>query len=107
MTKIAYRNGGWIGVPKGDAKDCVTVEAAPVLPVGYVVSASRIADRRMIPGGIQVGGFDEMDYDQLEKHQNKSSYPLSKAASIEVYFFSCAFIGDRCKSGLSQQSFQA
>jgi hypothetical protein len=27
--------------------DCTMVAAAPVLPVGYVVSASRIADRRM------------------------------------------------------------
>jgi hypothetical protein len=28
--------------------DCAMVAAAPVLPVGYVVNASRIADRRMI-----------------------------------------------------------
>ena len=28
--------------------DCTMVAAAPVLPVGYVVSASRIADRRII-----------------------------------------------------------
>ena len=27
--------------------DCTMVAAAPVLPVGYVVSASRIADRRI------------------------------------------------------------
>ena len=45
-TQIAYRNGGRIGIPKGGNKDCTTVAAAPVLPVGYVVSASRIADRR-------------------------------------------------------------
>jgi hypothetical protein len=28
--------------------DCTMVAAAPVLPAGYAVSASRIADRRMI-----------------------------------------------------------
>src|SRR5215471_18171831 len=30
-TKIAYRNGGRIGIPKGENKDCTMVEAAPVL----------------------------------------------------------------------------
>jgi hypothetical protein len=47
-TKIAYRNGGRIGIPKGGAMDCTMVAAAPVVPAGYVVTASRIADRRMI-----------------------------------------------------------
>jgi hypothetical protein len=47
-TKIAYRNDGRIGNPKGGNMDCTMVAAAPVLPVGYVVSASRIADRRII-----------------------------------------------------------
>src|SRR5437016_4362903 len=47
-TKIAYRNGGLSGSPRGGNKDCTTVAAAPVLPVGYVVIARRIADRRMI-----------------------------------------------------------
>jgi hypothetical protein len=47
-AKIAYRNGGRIGTPKAGAMDCAMVAAAPVLPVGYVVNASRIADRRMI-----------------------------------------------------------
>ena len=50
-TKIAYRNDGRIGTPKGGAMDCTMVAAAPVLPVGYVVSASRIADRRMMLAG--------------------------------------------------------
>jgi hypothetical protein len=36
------------------AEDCTTAEAAPVLPVGYVVSASRIADRRMILAGYRL-----------------------------------------------------
>ena len=53
-TKIAYRNGGRIGIPKGENKDCTTVAAAPVLPVGYVVNASRIADRRMILAGYRL-----------------------------------------------------
>ena len=50
-TKIAYRNGGLIGAPRGGNKDCSTVTTTPVLPVGYVLSASRIADRRMILAG--------------------------------------------------------
>jgi hypothetical protein len=52
--KIAYRNGGGIGIPKGGAMDCTMVAAAPVLPAGYVVSASRIADRRMIRAGYRL-----------------------------------------------------
>ena len=50
-TKIAYRNGGRIGISKAGAMDCTMVTAAPVLPAGYVVSASRIADRRIILAG--------------------------------------------------------
>jgi S1/P1 Nuclease len=53
-TKIAYRNGGLTGSPKGGNSDCTTVAAAPVLPVGYVVSARRIADRRMILAGYRL-----------------------------------------------------
>jgi hypothetical protein len=53
-TKIAYRNDGRIGIPKGGSMDCTMVTAAPVLPVGYVVSASRIADRRMILAGYRL-----------------------------------------------------
>jgi S1/P1 Nuclease len=50
-TKIAYRNGGRIGSPRGGNKDCRDVQAVTVLPVGYVVNARRIADRRIIPSG--------------------------------------------------------
>jgi S1/P1 Nuclease len=53
-TKIAYLNGGRIGIPKGDNRNCRDVQAAPVLPAGYVVSASRIADRRMILAGYRL-----------------------------------------------------
>ena len=53
-TKIAYRNGGRIGIPKGGNMDCTMVGAAPVLPAGYVTSASRIADRRMILAGYRL-----------------------------------------------------
>jgi S1/P1 Nuclease len=53
-TKIAYRNGGRIGIPKGGATDCTMVAAVPALPAGYVVSASRIADRRMILAGYRL-----------------------------------------------------
>ena len=53
-TKIAYRNGGRIGSPRSGNRDCTMVAEAPVLPVGYVVSASRIADRRMILAGYRL-----------------------------------------------------
>jgi hypothetical protein len=53
-TKIAYRNGGRIGIPKGGNLDCAVVAAAPVLPVGYVTSASRIANRRIVLAGYRL-----------------------------------------------------
>ena len=53
-TKIAYRNGGQIGIPKGEKLDCTMVAAVPVLPVGYVANASRIADRRMVLAGYRL-----------------------------------------------------
>jgi hypothetical protein len=53
-TKIAYRNGGRIGIPRGGSMDCAMVAAAPVLPAGYVVNASRIGDRRMILTGYRL-----------------------------------------------------
>jgi hypothetical protein len=53
-TKIAYRNGGRIGIPRGGGMDCTMVAAAPVLPTGYAVSASRIADRRVILAGYRL-----------------------------------------------------
>jgi hypothetical protein len=43
-----------IGIPKGGNMDCAMVAAAPVLPVGYVVSASWIADRRIILAGYRL-----------------------------------------------------
>jgi hypothetical protein len=52
--KIAYRNGGRIGMPRGGNMDCTTVAAARVLPRGYVASASRIADRRIILSGYRL-----------------------------------------------------
>ena len=53
-TEFAYRNGGPIGIQKAGAMDCAMVAAAPVLPAGFVVSASRIADRRMILAGYRL-----------------------------------------------------
>jgi hypothetical protein len=50
-TKIAYRNGGRTAIPRSANMDCSMVAAAPVLPVGYIVSASRIGDRRIILAG--------------------------------------------------------
>jgi hypothetical protein len=56
-TKIAYRNGQPIGIPKAGAMDCTMVAAAPVLPAGYVVSGSRIADRRLILTGYRLANL--------------------------------------------------
>jgi hypothetical protein len=53
-TKIAYLNGGRIGSPKGGSRDCTMVAATPVLPLGYVHSTRRIADRRMILAGYRL-----------------------------------------------------
>jgi hypothetical protein len=53
-TKIAYRNGGRLGSPKAGNMDCAMVAAAPVLPARYVVSARRIADRRMVLAGYRL-----------------------------------------------------
>ena len=53
-TKFAYRNGAPIGIPKAGAMDCTMVAAAPVLPVGYISIAKRIADRRMILAGYRL-----------------------------------------------------
>jgi hypothetical protein len=58
-TKIAYRNGGRIGIPQGEEKDCRDVQAAPVLPPGYVVNVSWIVDRRMILAGYRLADLFE------------------------------------------------
>jgi hypothetical protein len=39
------------------AKECAMVAAAPVLPAGYVISASWIADRRIILAGYRLAEF--------------------------------------------------
>ena len=50
-AKIAYLNGRLVGAPRDGNKECQTVATAPVLPPGYVHSASWIADRRVILAG--------------------------------------------------------
>jgi hypothetical protein len=37
--------------------DCTMVAATPVLPAGYVVSASRIADRRIMLAGYRLANL--------------------------------------------------
>jgi S1/P1 Nuclease len=53
-TKIAYQNGRLVGSPRDGNRNCTAVTAAPVLPVGYVAIASRIADRRIILAGYRL-----------------------------------------------------
>jgi hypothetical protein len=67
-AKIAYRNGGLIGNPRDGNKDCTTVAAAAVLPPGYVVSASRIADRRLILAGYRLADFADTGYSKLKEN---------------------------------------
>jgi hypothetical protein len=54
LPLLDHFNGGQIGIPRGGNMDCTMVGAAPMLPVGYVVGASRIADRRMILAGYRL-----------------------------------------------------
>jgi hypothetical protein len=44
------------------------VAAAPVLPAGYVVSASRIADRRLILAGYRLADFADTGYSKLKEN---------------------------------------
>jgi hypothetical protein len=53
-AKIAYQNGRLIGSPRGGNNDCTTVATASVLPVAYVSTARRIADRRMMLAGYRL-----------------------------------------------------
>src|SRR5215471_3489218 len=53
-TKFAYQNGKLSGAPKAGHRDCTTVTSAPKLPIGYVVVAKHIADRRMILTGYRL-----------------------------------------------------
>jgi hypothetical protein len=54
-TTIAYRNAKRIGIPKAGNIDRTMVAAAPVLPVGYVVGASRlIGELRSRDTGLQL-----------------------------------------------------
>jgi hypothetical protein len=48
---------GLIGSPRAGNKDCTAVTAAPVLPVGYVVSARHIAPRRIILAGYRLANL--------------------------------------------------
>jgi hypothetical protein len=86
-TKIAYRNGRLIGAPRDGNKDCQTVAAAPVLPPGYVVNASRIADRRMILAGtgrlICWCGFLEISDTLIEVALTPAHAHLAHTASTE------------------------
>jgi hypothetical protein len=53
-TKIAYRNAGQTGSPRASNKDLHDVRSGSGASVGYVVSASRIADRRIMLAGYRL-----------------------------------------------------
>jgi hypothetical protein len=50
---LPINSEGW----RSEAMDCAMVAAVPLLPVGYIVSASRIADRRIILAGYRLATF--------------------------------------------------
>jgi hypothetical protein len=52
-AKIAYQNGSLRGTPKGQRSDCREMTDAAVLPVGYVATVKKIAERRMALAGDQ------------------------------------------------------
>jgi hypothetical protein len=54
--------------------DCTMVAAVPVLPAGYVHSASRIADRRMILAGYRTGGFADAGHSKPRLKQNSVQF---------------------------------
>ena len=58
FTVVHYRlSRAFFVASTGGRRDCTMVAAAPVLPLGYIVSASRIADRRMILAGYRLAGL--------------------------------------------------
>jgi hypothetical protein len=54
IEKTRGEQGGRIESPRGSNMDCTIVAAAPVLPEGFVFSARRIADRRIILVGYRL-----------------------------------------------------
>ena len=70
------------------------VTATPVLPVGYVVSASRIADRRMILAGYRLVDLLTRMMVNWVKHQSKAGCSLYKAGSVFGLFFKLRFYMD-------------
>jgi hypothetical protein len=54
---VAYQGGTLRGAPKNNKQDCRDVAAAPVLPLDYIATARRVADRRIGAGGIPLGGY--------------------------------------------------
>jgi hypothetical protein len=88
-TKIAYRNNdGRIGSPKGEAMDCTMVAAAPVLPAGYTVNASRIADRRMMLAGYRLADLSSPDCGKLitQYASVKSGQLLSINDRLDLFY---------------------
>jgi len=53
-VKFAYENGSLRGTPKGQAKDCRTVNAVTYLRNGYAAEARLIANRRMYLAGYRL-----------------------------------------------------
>jgi hypothetical protein len=55
--RLLTETGDGLGVRKVVVGTARWLQRLPVLPVGYVVSASRIADRRMILAGYRLADF--------------------------------------------------
>jgi hypothetical protein len=69
-----------LGTPRSRNKDCTTVVAAPVLPVGYVAIARRIADRRMILAVYHLA-------DLLTRIEGKLKFAQNLLSLSVIFFF--------------------
>src|SRR5262245_35316427 len=58
-TKFAYKNGAFVGTPKGNRQTCAEVVDAVVVPTGYAKIAGRIGDRRIILAGYRLASVLE------------------------------------------------
>jgi hypothetical protein len=51
---VAYQGGTLTGAPKHHNQDCRDVAGAPALTLGYIATARRVADRRVVLTGYRL-----------------------------------------------------
>ena len=82
--------------------DCTMVAAAPVLPAGYVVSASRIADRRMMLAGYRLADFLTR-VSQILKVANVMLHQLLRCARRPWYIWIPPIINAKASPAIETQ----